>query len=74
MESLESPAGHNPLVTELEEFAAAIRGEPSRMTTVEEGTRAVSLANLILESIEVRREKWSAAALGGETPWIDAPS
>lgn len=73
VDTLCAPDGHNPLVRELEEFAAAIRGETSALPTAEEGTRAVSLANRILEAIDERRAVWAAAGARG-APWVDAPS
>jgi predicted dehydrogenase len=69
-----APDGHNPLVRELEEFARAVRGEASAVTSAEEGTRAVELAGRILESIEIRRSAWAGASGDGGAPWIDAPS
>ena len=70
-EELGAPDGHNPLVRELEEFAAATRGEPSAVPTADEGTRAVTLAAQIQEAMERRRASSNSPA--GES-WVDAPS
>jgi predicted dehydrogenase len=53
--------GHNPLVKELEAFAAAIRGEPSDLVSPEAGARAVRLAERIVASMDERRGTWAAA-------------
>ncbi|MFN8179439.1 MAG: Gfo/Idh/MocA family oxidoreductase [bacterium] len=53
--------GHNPLVKELEAFAAAIRGEPSDLVSPEAGARAVRLAERIVASMDERRDTWAAA-------------
>lgn len=66
------PAEHNPLVAELEGFAAAIRGEASPIATAEDGRRAVALAERIRESMRARTERWSAAV--GDAPWPSEPS
>jgi len=68
------PDGHNPLVRELEEFAAAIRGEPSRLVGPGEATRAVALAARIRHSIDERSQAWSGSSLPGMPPWAGAPS
>ena len=66
--------GHNPLVRELEEFAAAIRGEPSALVGPAEATRSVALAERILRSIDERWQAWSGSAQPGSPPWAGAPS
>ena len=71
-EAIRSPEGHNPLVRELEGFAAAIRGEPSDVPDAAAGTRAVRLAGRIRAAIEERRTLWMAAS--DEAPWGGAPS
>jgi len=68
----EAPPGHNPLVEELQGFAAAIRGEDAPVATAGQGRRAVALAGRIRESMELRRERWSAAA--GDLAWRAGPS
>jgi predicted dehydrogenase len=55
MEVYERRTEHNPLIVELEEFAASVRGESSRMVTAREGMRAVALGARVLESIRERR-------------------
>jgi predicted dehydrogenase len=60
LERVERAEGHNPLVRELEEFAAAVRGDTSDLVTTEEGTQAVACAELVREAIERRREQWTA--------------
>ncbi len=73
LHDVRSPAdGHNPLVKELEGFAAAVRGEPSAGATAEEGRRAVALAGRIRDSIDARRTVWAGEA--GGPAWPDAPS
>jgi predicted dehydrogenase len=69
-----APEGHNPLVRELEAFAAACRGEPSRLAGPEEGTRAVELAGRILASLTERSARWSGTAAGKGASWADARS
>jgi predicted dehydrogenase len=71
-ETIRTPEGHNPLVRELEAFAAAVRGEPSEIPGPDDGARAVRLAGRILASIEERRRIWSEGAVGAR--WGDAPS
>ena len=72
-EALASSEDHNPLVVEHEEFAKAIRGEPSTLPSARDGARAVRLAERILASIEERSARWHGSAM--ETgPWVDAPS
>jgi predicted dehydrogenase len=68
------PDGHNPLVRELEAFAAAIRGERSPLVGPEDATRAVALAERIRQSIDERRQSWAEAARPGDAPWAGAPS
>jgi predicted dehydrogenase len=68
------PEGHNPLVRELEAFADAIRGEPSRLVGPGEATRAVALAERVRQSIDERLRSWPEAATPGEPPWAGAPS
>lgn len=68
----EAPPGHNPLVQELEAFAAAIHGEPAPVATAAQGRCAVELAGRIRDSMELRRERWSAEA--GDLAWRAAPS
>jgi predicted dehydrogenase len=70
-ERVRAPEGHNPLVKELEAFAAAIRGEPSDLVSPEAGARAVRLAERIVASMDERRATWAAA---GETLWGGGPS
>jgi len=65
----EAPPEHNPLVRELEEFAAAVRRESSRLVLAAEGALAVGVAERILAAIEVRSASWEetkAAAPWGE--------
>ena len=66
-EKIDAPVGHNPLVRELEEFAAAIRGAPSLLPTVEEGTRAVALAERVRAAVVERGAAWPRS-FAGETP------
>jgi predicted dehydrogenase len=69
VEKKEAGPEHNPLVCELEEFAAAVRGEKSRFVPGAEGARAVGVAERILDAIEVRSASWEetkAAAPWGE--------
>jgi predicted dehydrogenase len=72
VEKREAPPEHNPLVCELEAFAAAVRGESSRVVLAEEGALAVGVAERILAAIEVR------SAAFGETkaaaPWSERSS
>jgi predicted dehydrogenase len=67
LEKVERPAGHNPLVRELEEFAAAVRGEASDLVTTEEGTRAVACAELVRDAIERRRAQWDGDVPGSRS-------
>lgn len=69
---IHAPEGHNPLVKELEAFAAATRGEPSAIPTARDGTRAVRLAERIRASIDERRRRWAADA--AEARWGTVPS
>lgn len=69
-----APPGHNPLVRELEEFAAACRGEPSGIPRAEDGRRAVALAGRILASLRERTARWSDPAAPGGASWASAPS
>lgn len=71
-EKLDSGPDYNPLVCEIEGFAAAIRGEADFVATAEEGLRAVRLAERIKESIETRRGLWTPHP--GDAPWPGAPS
>jgi predicted dehydrogenase len=69
-----APPGHNPLVRELEEFAAACRGEPSGIPRAEDGRRAVALAVRILDSLRERAARWADRAAPGGASWAGAPS
>jgi len=69
-----APADHNPLVRELEEFAAACRGEPSGIPRAEDGRRAVALAGRILGSLRERTARWADPAAPGGASWAGAPS
>jgi predicted dehydrogenase len=69
---IQAPEGHNPLVKELEAFAAAIRGEASVLPTAADGTRAVRLAERIRASIDERRRRWAADP--AEARWGNVPS
>jgi predicted dehydrogenase len=71
-ERVDAPDGHNPLVEELQGFAAAIRGEESAIATAEDGRRAVVLAARIRESMERRATRFAESA--GGAPWQAAPS
>jgi predicted dehydrogenase len=66
-ESREDEA-HNPLVRELEEFAAAVRGEPAGVVGAREATQAIALAERIRESIDERWGEWGPAP-PGDPPW-----
>jgi hypothetical protein len=46
------------LVRELEEFAAAVRGEPSQIVSAAEASRAVGVAQEIARQIESRIALW----------------
>ncbi|MCA9753342.1 MAG: Gfo/Idh/MocA family oxidoreductase [Gemmatimonadetes bacterium] len=59
-QNTEPPAGHNPLVRELEEFAKAVRGRPNESIDPDDATRAVALAERVLGSIAERRSIWAA--------------
>lgn len=65
---------HNPLVQELTELGAAIRGEDHRLVGPEPATRAVSLAERILRSIDERWKAWSGSSRAGDPPWAGATS
>lgn len=69
-----APEGHNPLVCELESFAAACRGEISPIPGAAEATRSVALALRIVDAIEERAGRWSAAGPMERTGWARAPS
>lgn len=71
-QNVDAPEGHNPLVEELQGFAAAIRGEASGIATAEDGRRAVALAARIRESMEHRAARFADSA--GGAPWQPAPS
>jgi predicted dehydrogenase len=71
-ETCQAPSGHNPLVQELEAFAAAIRGEAAPLATAGHGRQAVALAARIRESMEHRDARWSSEA--GAAAWRAAPS
>lgn len=58
VEKKEAPPEHNPLVRELEEFAAAVRGEASQMVSAADGVRAVGVAETIVAQIETRSAAW----------------
>lgn len=60
-EKVSAPEGHNPLVRELQAFAAAVRKEPARLASAAEATRVVETAERILVSIEERWEKGRSA-------------
>ena len=59
IEKKEAPPEHNPLVRELEEFAAAVRGETSQIVSAAEGARAVGVAEKIVAQIETRSAMWA---------------
>ncbi len=67
-----APEGHNPLVRELEEFAAAVRGKPAQLVDAREASRSVHVAERIVASIEERRRAWDIGS-GRAVSW-DAPS
>jgi predicted dehydrogenase len=69
-----APPDHNPLVRELEEFAAACRGEPSGIPRAGDGRRAVELAGRILDSLRERTARWAGPAAPGGASWAGAPS
>jgi predicted dehydrogenase len=62
MERISAPEGHNPLVRELEDFAAAIRGAPNALVEAPEAARSVALAETIAAEIAERRRAWDAAS------------
>jgi predicted dehydrogenase len=69
VEKKEAPPEHNPLVRELEEFAAAVRGETSHLVTAAQASHAVGVAQEIARQIESRIALWGetkAAASWGE--------
>ncbi|MGQ0723566.1 MAG: Gfo/Idh/MocA family protein [Candidatus Eiseniibacteriota bacterium] len=69
-----APEGHNPLVCELESFARACRGEASPIPDAAEATRSVVLARRIVDAIDERAARWSAAGPMERTAWARAPS
>jgi len=73
-EIVDAPAGHNPLVRELEEFAGACRGLPSGIAGAEGATRAVALAGRILRSLEERSDRWAKLPPEGGASWAVARS
>jgi predicted dehydrogenase len=58
VEKKEAPPEHNPLVRELEEFAAAVRGEASQIVSAAQASRAVGVAQEITRQIESRVALW----------------
>ena len=50
--ALEKP---EPLVVELEQFCAAVRGDNASIVTMEEGRRALQVAEAVLESARTDR-------------------
>ncbi len=73
-EEIAAPEGHNPLVRELEDFARAVGGQPGRLPTVSEGTRAVALAERVLGAIAERNGLWSPIPEGGPPTWTGEAS
>ncbi len=67
------PEGHNPLVREIEGFAAAVRGEPADVPDAAAAARAVRLAGRVRAAIEERRALWTRATAEA-APWGHAPS
>jgi predicted dehydrogenase len=58
VEKKEAAPEHNPLVCELEEFAAAVRGEASQLVSADEAARAVGVAETIVAQIQARTAAW----------------
>jgi predicted dehydrogenase len=73
LEKLATPAEHNPLVRELEHFAAAVRGESSDLVSAQAGTQAVACAALVRAAIESRRELWGTDVAGVRSSCGDQP-
>ena len=73
-EKIAAPKGHNPLIRELEEFAAAARGAPTRMPTVDEGIRAIGLAERVLASVSERGARWERPGKEGTSAWTGEAS
>jgi hypothetical protein len=72
IDRLAAPEGHNPLVRELEQFAAAVRGKAGALDGAQEASRSVRVAERIRDSIEERRRAWNSPT-GSARTW-DAPS